>query len=95
MKLFLAMGSSDGSMVKNPLTNVGHAGLIPGLGRTPGEGNGNPLQYPCLENPIHRGAWWAAVHGGHKESDTTEQLSTHTHLTRIHFSFKELRELSY
>ena len=37
--------------------------LIPGLGSSPGEGNGNPLHYPCLENPMDRGAWWAAVHG--------------------------------
>ena len=38
-------------------------GLIPGWGRTPGEGGGNPLQYSCLENPMDRGTWWAAVHG--------------------------------
>ena len=50
-------------MVKNPLANAGDAGLIPESGRFPGEGNGNPLQYSCLENPMHRGAWWAAVHG--------------------------------
>ena len=43
--------------------NVGDPGLIPGSGRSPGEGNGNPLQYSCLENPIDRGAWWATVHG--------------------------------
>ena len=60
-----------GSVVKNPLTNVGHAGLIPGLGRCPGEGNGNPLQYSCLEKPTDRGAWWATVHGVAKESDMT------------------------
>ena len=45
-------------------------GSIPGSGRSPGEGNGNPLQYSCLENPTDRGAWQAAVHGGHTESDT-------------------------
>ena len=44
--------------------------------RSPGEGNGNPLQYSCLGNPMDRGAWWATVHGGHKESDTTERLTT-------------------
>ena len=44
-------------------SNVGDLGLIPGLGRSPGEGNGNPAQYSCLENPIDRGAWWATVHG--------------------------------
>ena len=50
-------------MVKNPPANVGDAGLIPGLGRSPGEGNGNPLQHSCLENPMDRGTWWATVHG--------------------------------
>ena len=43
--------------VKNPSANAGDMGLIPGLGRSPGEGNGNPLQYSCLENPMDRGAW--------------------------------------
>ena len=43
--------------------DMGDAGLIPGSGRSPGEGNGSPLQYSCLENPMDRGAWWAAVHG--------------------------------
>ena len=43
--------------------NVGDLGLTPGLGRSSGEGNGNPLQYSCLENPMDRGAWWATVHG--------------------------------
>ena len=45
------------------------AGSIPGLGRSPGGGHDNPLQYSCLENPMDRGVWWAIVHGGHKESD--------------------------
>ena len=47
---------------------VGAMGLIPGLGRSPGEGNGSPLQYSCLENPINRGAWQATVHGVTKET---------------------------
>ena len=51
------------SVIKNSLTNAGGTGLIPGSGRSPGEGNGNPLQYPCLGNPMDRGAWWATVHG--------------------------------
>ena len=51
---------------------AGAVGLIPGLGRPPGEGNGNPLQYSCLKNPTDRGAWQATVHGATKESDTTE-----------------------
>ena len=61
-------------VVKNPSVNAGDIkdiGLISGLGRSPGGGNGNPLQYSCLENPMDRGAWWATVHGGTKELDTT------------------------
>ena len=50
-------------MVKNLLANAENAGLIPGSGRSPGVGNGNPLQYSCLGNPMNRGAWQAAVHG--------------------------------
>ena len=49
-------------MVKNPPANAGDLGLIPDLGRSPGEGNGTPLQYSCLEDPMGRGAWWATVH---------------------------------
>ena len=50
---------------KEPATpgDIRDLGLIPGSGRLPGEGNGNPLQYSCLENPVDRGAWWATVHG--------------------------------
>ena len=61
-------------MVKNPPANAGDAGdmsLIPGSGRSPGKGNGNPFQYSCLGNPMDRGAWRATVHGVTKESDTT------------------------
>ena len=50
-------------MVKASAYNAGDLGLIPGLGRSPGEGNGSPLQYSCLEKPMDRGAWQAAVHG--------------------------------
>ena len=50
-----------GSVIKNPPANVGNVGSIPGLGKSPGEGNGNPLQYVCLGNPMDRGAWWATV----------------------------------
>ena len=66
-------------MVKNSHANAGDSGevgLILGSGRSPREGNGNPFQYSFLENPMDREAWQATVHGGHKESDTTEQLST-------------------
>ena len=54
---------AGGSEVKASACNVGDPGSIPGLGRSPGEGNGNPLQYSCLENPMDGGAWWATVHG--------------------------------
>ena len=57
------MGFPDGSAVKNPPANAGDAGSIPGPGRSPGEGNGNVLQYSCLGNPMDRGAWQATVHG--------------------------------
>ena len=56
-------GFPGGSEVKASACNVGELGSIPGLGRSPGEGNGNLLQYSCLENPMDRGAWWATVHG--------------------------------
>ena len=57
------LGSPGGSMVKNPPADIGHLGSIPGLGRSPGGGNGNLLQYSCLENPVDRGDWRAIVHG--------------------------------
>ena len=55
--------SIGGSEVKVSACNAGDPGSILGLGRSPGEGNGNPLQYSCLENPTDRGAWWAAACG--------------------------------
>ena len=58
-------------MVKNLPANAGHAGSIPGLGRSPGEGNGNPLQCSCLGNPMDRGAWQATV----QELDMTQRLN--------------------
>ena len=57
------MGFPGGLVVKSSPANAGDMGLIPGLGRSPGEGNGNPLQYSCLGNLMDRGAWWATVHG--------------------------------
>ena len=61
-------GGSDG---KESACNVGDLGLIPGSGRSAGEGNANPLQYSCLGNSMDRGAWWATIHGTTK-SDTTK-----------------------
>ena len=78
------LGLPGGSVVKNPPANVGDVGLIPGSGRSPGGGNGNPLQYSCLENPMDRGAWWAIVHG---VTRSWTQLNTHTHThTSMHAS---------
>ena len=65
-------GGSDG---KESACSAGDLGSIPGLGRSPREGNGYPLQYSCLEIPMDRGAWWATVHGVAKELDSTEQLN--------------------
>ena len=61
-------------MVKNLPANVGDVDSIPGSGRSPGEGNGNPLQYSCLENPMDRGAWRETVPGV-RETDMTQQLN--------------------
>ena len=69
-------------VVKNPPANardIRDAGVILELGRTPGEGNGNPLEYSCLENSMDRGAWQATVHG---LTRCQTQLSTHTHIKK-------------
>ena len=60
-------------MVKNLPANAGDVGLIPEWGKFPGEGNGNPLQYSCLGNPMDRGAWWATVHGVSKLSQVKKK----------------------
>ena len=61
--IYLELGFPDGSNGKESACNVGDLGSIPGLGRYPGGGNGNPLQYPCLENSMDRGTQWGTVHG--------------------------------
>ena len=64
-------GFLDDSVVRNPPANAGDTGLIPGSGRSPGEGNGFPLQYTCLGNVVDRGPWQATVHGVTNESEMT------------------------
>jgi len=59
----VAPGFSGGSDGEESTCNAGDPGSISGSGRSPGEGNGNPLQYSLLENPMDKGAWWATVHG--------------------------------
>ena len=84
--LFFPGGSEVETLPANAGDN-GDSGVlssIPGLGRSPGEGNGNPLQYSCLENPMDRGAWRATVHGIAK-SQTTERLSMHTLTVVLNF----------
>ena len=73
------MGFPSGSVVKNPPANAGDVGLISGLGRSPGEGNGKPLQYSCLENPMDRGACCLVGRKrvGHDLSTTQRQQDTH------------------
>ena len=68
------MGFPGGLVVKNLPANSGDAGLIPGLGRCPGGGSGNPLQYSCLESPMDRAVWRAAVH---RVTKSWAQLSMH------------------
>ena len=73
--LYYSAGFQGGSVVKNPLASAGDTGSIPGLGGSPGEGNGNTLQYSCLGNPMDRGAWQAIVHAVSKSG---AQLSNYT-----------------
>ena len=77
------MGFPGGSDGKASIYNAGYLGSSPGLGRSPGEGNGNPLQYYCLENPMDRGSWQAAVYGVAK---SWTRLSD---FTSLHYMEKE------
>ena len=70
----MRVGGSGG---KESACNTEDPGSVPGLGRSPGGGHGNPLQYSCLENPIDRGSWWATVHRVAKSQTQLKQLSTH------------------
>jgi len=78
-----------GAEVKASACSAGDLGSIPGSGRSPGEGNGNPLQYSCLENPMDGGAWWATVYGVAKSRTRLSDL-TFTFLCQL---FKSLPRL--
>ena len=75
--------ASSSSEVKASACNARDLSSIPGSGRSPGEGNGNPLQYSCLENPMDRGAWWATVHG------VTKSRTRLSDFTSLHFNSKK------
>ena len=79
------LGFPGGSVVKSSPANAGDEGLILGSGRSPGEGNGNPLQYSCLGSPMNRGAWWAAVHGFAKSR--TQLSDFHYFTSRLWYGF--------
>ena len=82
MSFFVISGVPGGSAVKNPSAmqetacNAGDGGLIPGSGKFPREGNGIPLQYSCLANPMDRGTWWARVHGVTRVRHDSNQITT-------------------
>ena len=86
MKVKRAMVFPGGSVVRNPPTNAEDAGSISGSGRSPGEGNGHPLQYSCLGDPMDRGAWWAIVHIVTRSQTRLSDSHTHKVLNLSHVS---------
>ena len=88
MNLKLLLGYLDSSVSKESTCNAGDPGSIPGLGRSPGEGNSNSFQYSCLGNPMDRGAWWATVHG---IARIRHELAT-KYKTALKIMFKKKRE---
>ena len=94
VSLLYLWGFPGGSVVKNSPVSAGDVDSIPGLGRSPGGGNGNPLQYSCLDNLMDRGAWWATVHGVAKSWMKIESMCAHVRMcmcahthTHTHNSF--------
>ena len=86
-QVYVQVGFPGGSVVKNSSANAGDTGSIPGWGRSPEEGNGNPLQYSCLGNPMDRDAWWATVHGVAKSWTPLSNLTTCRGSSILHRSF--------
>ena len=74
-------GGANGKDLPASAGDIRNVGAIPGSGRSPGKGHGNPLQYSCLENHMDRGAWWAMIHGVAKSWTQLKQLSTHIRTT--------------
>ena len=91
-KYILIQGFSGGSEVKASACNVGDLSSFPGLGRSPGEGNGNPLQYSSLENPMDRGAWSATVH---RVAKSWTRLSDFTYLFKSFTKFTPVLNLLF
>ena len=81
-----AHGFPRSSVGKESACNAGDLGSIPGSGRSPGEGNGNPLQYSCLENPMDREAWWVIVHGVAKSQTRLSDETTTSRAQGSNFS---------
>ena len=77
--MYILVGFPGGSVGKESACNAGHLGSIPGSERSFGEGNSNPLQYSCLENPTDRGAWWATVHRVAESDMATATGHSHKH----------------
>ena len=92
MDLLYNIGFPDSSVVKNLPAIAGDEGSIPGSTRSPGGGNGHPLQHSCLENPVDRGAWQATVYGVAKELYTTQGLNNTT--TKVNLEGIMLNEIN-
>ena len=75
--MYLTVDFPDGAVVKDLLADAGDVDLIPGLGKSPGGGSGNPLQYYCLGNPMDRGGWWTTVHGVTKSRTVSAAAKSH------------------